>query len=318
MRAVWLRDFGAPDTLRIEDTPDPVAEPGQVLVAVDFAGITWIETMFRATGFGPFPKPPMIPGNGVAGTVVAAGSSAERHLVGRRVVTGTGGAGGYAERVAVDARHVIEVPDGVATDDAAALLADGRTALMIMEAAGIRTGERVLVEAAAGGVGSLLVQLAHAAGAEVVAAAGSAVKREATLELGADIAVDYREPDWPQTVRSSGGGIDVVLDGVGGAVAESAFTLLGTGGRMISFGFSAAAGWPEITDEVAAERGIRVQRGVFGPPEEQTRRTTEALALTAAGRLRPLIGRRFPLDQAAAAHTAMENRAVVGKTLLAL
>jgi NADPH2:quinone reductase len=316
VRAVWLREFGAPASLRVETVPDPVAAPGQVLIGVEFAGITWIETMFRGSGFGPFPAPPMIPGNGVGGTVLAAGSATDEHLVGKRVVAGTGGSGGYAERVVVDAGQVIEVPAGVALDDATALLADGRTALMIMEAAGVRAGDRVLVEAAAGGVGSLLVQLAHAAGAEVVAAAGAARKLEVARGLGARTTVDYGDLGWTETVRAAVGGVDVVLDGVGGAVAEAAFELLGPGGRMISFGFSGGAGWPDVPDEVAAQRGIRVQRGVFGPAEEQIRRTGEALALAAEGRLRPVIGQRFPLEQASLAHAAMEDRATVGKTLL--
>ncbi|RSM60318.1 NADPH:quinone reductase [Actinoplanes sp. ATCC 53533] len=316
MRAVWLKEFGKPDLLRVEDTPPPVPAAGQVLIAVEFANITWIETMFRATGFGPFPPPPMIPGNGVGGVVTAAGSAAEEHLVGKRVVTGTGGSGGCAELVAVDATQLIEVPPTVPMDDAVALLSDGRTALMIIAAAEVRAGDRILIEAAAGGVGSLLVQLAEAAGARVVALAGGPRKMALARELGAAIAIDYREPDWAAAVRAACGEVDVVLDGVGGAVAEVAFDLLGRGGRMISFGFSSAAGWPDLSEEAIAERGIRVRRGVFGPPEEQTRRTTEALALAAASRLRPVIGQRFPLDGAGEAHHTMETRAAVGKTLL--
>lgn len=295
--------------LRVESTPEPVVGPGRALIGVEFAGITWIETMFRAAGFGPFPAPPMIPGNGVGGTVLAVGSDDDAHLVGKRVVTGTGGAGGYAERVAVDAATVIEVPAGVALDDATALLADGRTALMIMEAAGVRSGDRVLVEAAAGGVGSLLVQLAAAAGAEVVGAAGSARKLETARDLGAHTVVDYRAAGWGDAV----GAVDVVLDGVGGVVAEAAFGLLGTGGRMISFGFSGGKGWPEVPGE---ERGIRVQRGVFGTPEEQIRCTREALRLAEDGRLRAVIGQRFALEWAAEAHAGMEARTAIGKTLL--
>ena len=316
MRAVWLREFGEPDQLRPEETADPVPRPGQVVVTVQFAGITWIETMFRANGFGPFPAPPMIPGNGVGGVVTAAGSAAEQHLVGRRVVAGTGGAGGYAEKVVVDATQVIEIPAEVPTDEAVALLADGRTALMIMDAAGVRPGDRVLIEAAAGGVGSLLVQLAAAAGARVIAAAGGPRKLAVARELGAETVIDYTGPGWTEEIRQRGGDVDVVLDGVGGQIAEAAFELVRQGGRMISFGFSSAAGWPEVSDEVAAARGVRIQRGVFGPPEEQTRRTAEALALAAAGRLRPVIGQRYPLDRAADAHEAMETRATVGKTLL--
>ena len=312
MRAVWLREFGGPGVLGVEETPDPVPAPGQVLVKVEYANITWIETMFRASGFGSFPRPPMIPGNGVGGVIVAAGSAAEERLVGTRVVTGTGGSGGYAELVAVDAGSVIEVPAGVPADEAVALLADGRTALMIIDAAGIEPGDRVLVEAAAGGVGSLLVQLAVAAGATVVAVAGGPRKVALARELGASAAIDYRQPGWAEAA----GRVDVVLDGVGGEIAETAFGLLDRGGRMISFGFSSGAGWPDVSDDVAAERGIRVQRGVFGDPAEQTRRSAEALALAAAGRLRPVIGQRFRLEEASEAHRAMESRAVIGKTLL--
>ncbi|GAB2862663.1 zinc-binding dehydrogenase [Actinoallomurus bryophytorum] len=312
MRAVWLREFGGPEVLGVEETPEPVPAPGQVLIQVEYANITWVETMFRANGVGPFPQPPLIPGNGVGGVIVAAGSSSEEPLVGKRVVTGTGGAGGYAELAAVNAASVIEVPADVPTDDAVALLADGRTALMIIDAAGIKPGDRVLVEAAAGGVGSLLVQLAVAAGANVVAVAGGPRKVALARELGAGEAIDYLEPGWAEAV----GRVDVVLDGVGGAIAEAAFDLLDRDGRMISFGFSSAADWPDVSEQAATERGVRVRRGVFGKPDEQIRRSTEALALAAAARLRPVIGQRFPLERADDAHRVMESRAAVGKTLL--
>ncbi len=123
-------------------------------------------------------------------------------------------------------------------------------------------------------------------------------------------------PSGPTPCETLSGGLDVVLDGVGGAVAEAAFGLLERDGTMISFGFSSGTGWPDVPDEIAAERGIRVQRAVFGPAEELTRRTAEAFALAAAGHLRPVIGQRFPLDRAADAQHAMETRAAVGKTLL--
>jgi NADPH2:quinone reductase len=173
MRAVWLREFGGPETLVPGPAPDPVPGPGQVLVEVAHANITFVETMFRATGFGPFAASlPVIPGNGVGGTITAVGPGVDRALVGRRVVSATGGSGGYAERVVVDQSAPIPVPDGLPLDAAVALLADGRTALMLTRAAGLRPGERVLVEAAAGGVGGLLTQLAAAARARGVAAGG--------------------------------------------------------------------------------------------------------------------------------------------------
>lgn len=315
VRAVWLKELGGPEVLVAGDAPDPVAGPGQALIEVAFANITFVETLFRASGFGPYePELPMIPGNGVGGVVASVGADVDEDLVGKRVVSSTGGSGGYAERVAVDAGGLFEVPEGLELDSAVALLADGRTATMLIRAAAPREGERVLVEAAAGGVGTLLVQLARAAGAKVVAAAGGARKVELARELGADVVVDYREPDWTERVREAAGGVDVVFDGVGGAIGRSAFELLGDGGRMLSFGL-ASGEWADISPEAAADRGVTLVRPQ-PTPEEMRAFTESALAEAAAGRLRPVIGQRFPLDRAADAHAAIEARATVGKTLL--
>ncbi|MFF7631989.1 zinc-binding dehydrogenase [Kitasatospora sp. NPDC008050] len=315
MRAVWLKRFGDPSVLVPGEAPDPVPGPGQVVVDVAYANITFVETQFRATGAGPFrAEPPLIPGNGVGGTVGELGPGVDPQLLGRRVVTGTGGAGGYAERVAVPADGLFVVPQGLALDDAVALLADGRTAVMRLRAAGVRAGDRVLVEAAAGGVGSLLVQLAKAVGARVVAVAGGAGKLTLARELGADFAFDYREADWAERVHREVGPIDVVFDGVGGAVGRAAFELLAPGGRMDSYGL-ASGEWAGITDAQAAAREVRLVSTDRSP--EQLRACTEhALAEAAAGRLRPVIGQRFPLERAAAAHAAIESRATLGKTLL--
>lgn len=316
MKAAWLKEFGGPEVLAVADVADPVAGPGQALIEVAFANITFVETMFRASGFGPFKAElPMIPGNGVGGVVVSVGTEADEGLVGKRVVSSTGGSGGYAERAVVDAAGLVVVPDGLGLDSAVALMADGRTATMLVRAAGLRGGERVLVEAAAGGVGTLLVQLARTAGARVVAAAGGARKFELARELGAEVAVDYREQGWADLVREAVGGVDVVFDGVGGAVAQSAFGLLDGGGRMLSFGM-ASGEWADISDEAAAERGV-TKVGMTRPTPEEMRAFTEsALAEAAAGRLRSVIGQRFPLERAADAHAAIESRDTVGKTLL--
>ncbi|MCU1685968.1 MAG: hypothetical protein JWQ81_6707 [Amycolatopsis sp.] len=310
MRAVWLKEFGGPRVLFAGDAPDPVPGVGQALVEVVFAGITFVETQFRASGQGPFAAElPMIPGNGVGGVVSAVGPGVDSEIVGMRVVTGTGGSGGYAQRVAVDAATLFEVPDGLGLDVAVALLADGRTATGLARAASIQPGERVLVEAAAGGVGGLLVQLAQAAGAEVIGVAGGARKVEHVLELGADFAVDYSEPEWAERI----GAVDVVFDGVGGDVGAAAFGLLRSGGRMVMFGLASGT-WTTIPDDVA-EREVTVVRGI-GSPALFREFTTSALADAAEGRLRPVIGQRFALEQAADAHAAIESRETVGKTLL--
>ncbi|QFG24905.1 zinc-binding dehydrogenase [Actinomadura sp. WMMB 499] len=311
MRAVWLTGLGGPEVLVAGEAPDPAPGDGRALVAVEFANITFVETQMRAGGPSPFTvEPPVIPGNGVGGVVTAVGAGADPALVGRRVVSATGGSGGYAELAAVDAAGVFEVPDGLALDDAVALLADGRTATMMLRAAGPRPGERVLVEAAAGGVGTLLVQLAKAAGAVVVAAVGGARKAEVARGLGADEVVDYREPGWTAGV----GAVDVVFDGVGGGVAREAFTLLRGGGRMVSFGL-ASGEWAQVPEGDAAARGVTLVRPE-ATPEEMRGFTETVLADAARGMVRPLIGQRYPLADAAGAHAAIESRATVGKTLL--
>lgn len=315
MRVVWLTELGGPGVLVPGDAPDPRPGADQVVVDVAYANVTFVETQFRATGFGPFePHLPMVMGNGVGGVVTEVGTGVDTGLVGRRVVTSTGGSGGYAERVAVDAAGLVDVPDGLALDAAVAVMADGRTALLLVRAADLGDGDRVLVEAAAGGVGTLLVQLATAAGAWVVAAAGGEAKTALASDLGADAVVDYREAGWPDTVRDTSGGLDVVFDGVGGAIGRAAFELLAPGGRMLSYGL-ASGEWAGIPEDSAKERGVSLVKAT-GTPEELRALTARALAETAAGRLRPVIGQRFPLERAADAHAAIESRATVGKTLL--
>ena len=175
MRAVLLRVFGPPSALVATDLAEPVAGPGQVVIAVEYASITFVETQVRA-GKPPnpamLPRLPVVPGNGVGGRVFALGSGVDRALLGALVVSTTGGSGGYAERVAVEAAGVIAVPEGLRLEEAVALLADGRTAMSLMRLAALKPREGVLVEAAAGSVGSLLVQLARNAGARVIGAAG--------------------------------------------------------------------------------------------------------------------------------------------------
>ncbi|GAA2755794.1 zinc-binding dehydrogenase [Actinopolymorpha rutila] len=314
MRAVWVYEFGGPEVLVPGEAPDPEAGPGQALVEVAYANITFVETQLRA-GTGPFtPTLPTIPGNGVGGTVRAVGPGVDPALVGRRVVTSTGGSGAYAELVAVAADGLVEVPPTLRLDDAVAVLADGRTATWLMRASGAGPDDRVLVTAAAGGVGTLLVQLATAAGARVVAAAGGDRKLALAAKLGAKVAVDYRRPDWTDRVRESVGGVDLVLDGVGGALGRSAFDLLGEGGRMLSFGLASGA-WTDVPEAEARRRGVRVLRPALDPADVHEL-TESALLAAAHGRLHPVIGQRFELVRTAEAHAAIEARATVGKTLL--
>ncbi len=318
MRAVVLNRFGPPSELVLVEVPDPVPGSGQVIVAVAAVSITFVETQIRS-GHPPHPAMapalPVILGNGVGGVIAAVGADVEAGLIGRRVVTTTGGSGGYAELVAVQPADVIDVPETLEMQTATALLADGRTALALVEAAAVRPGETVLVEAAAGGVGSLLVQLARRAGATVVGAAGGSRKVAVATELGADVAVDYAAKDWPERILDLAGHVDVVFDGVGGLVGQAAFGLLRDGGRCCTFGM-ASGEFTSIAGDVAASRRITVLRGVPVSAERMRELSRRALDDAAGGGLRPLIGQTYPLSAASDAHAAIEARATIGKTLL--
>jgi len=315
MWQVRLDAFGGPENLHLVEVPDPVPGPGQVLVRTAAAGVTFVETQVRA-GQPPWPGPgpalPVVLGNGVEGDVIGIGEGVAPSGLGRRVVTATGGFGGYADRVAVDASAPIAVPGDLGLGEAVALLADGRTALGLVRAAFLAPGDRVLVTAAAGGVGSLLVQLARAAGVkQVVGAAGGEQKVALAAELGAGVTVDYTEPGWAAGLE----GVDVGFDGVGGALGADLLAAMAPGGRILVYG---GAGGPMTTGDAVAARGLTLVPGhtVVRWPEDNRALVGQALAMAAAGRLRPVIGQRFPLARAADAHRAIEARETVGKTLL--
>ena len=177
-------------------------------------------------------KPPYVPGTGVAGWVASIGEGVDPGWIGRRVVTDTGD-GGYAEQVVVPVESLIPVPDGLGLPEAAALH-DGRAALGLLRTTGVTAGEWVLVTAAGGGLGILLVQLAHAAGARVIGVARGKRKLDLALEMGAEVVLDAAEPGWPERARAATGGAgpDVVFDGVGGEVGRAAFAITARGGRF--------------------------------------------------------------------------------------
>ncbi|MDB5077560.1 MAG: hypothetical protein JWO42_3739 [Chloroflexi bacterium] len=323
MRAVRLREYGPPEVLVQEELPDPLPGVGQVVVDVAAIGVNFADTMLRSgrTASATRPRPPFVPGNEVGGVVSAVGEGVDAGLLSRRVITGTGGTGGYAERVAVAADGVFPVPEGLNIETAVALFAQGRTAVGVAREARIAPGDHVLVEAAAGGVGSLLVQIARNAGAGMVIAAARGTHKLALAQrLGADVTVDYGRADWADRVSDAtgGDGIDVAFDSVGGIIGRAAFDLLAGAGRFVVFGFS--SGMPvDVTVAEVQRRGVTVIG--FGPPRVGRpgyahSLVSEALAEAAAGRLIPVIGQTFPLDQAAAAHAAIEARATTGKTLL--
>ncbi|OZV81691.1 NADPH:quinone reductase [Micromonospora echinospora] len=321
MRVVEVSRFGGPEVLTLIEVPDPAPGPGEVVVDVAVADVLWVETMIRSGHGGRyFPvQPPYRAGVGVAGTVAAVGPGADPAWAGRRVVARTGERGGYAERVAVPTDGLVPVPEPVGLREAAALLHDGTTAFGVLDLIPPRPGDRVLVTAAGGGLGALLVQCAHAAGARVVAAARGAAKLDRIRGLGADHVVDYSAPDWTDRVRTVTGGLDVVFDGAGGAYGRAAFDLLEPGGRYSAHGTPAGA-FAVPDPQRAAARGVTVIGidDIRFPPEVAREHLVRALDAAAAGRLTPLVGQTFPLARAADAHRAIEARTTTGKTLLTI
>ena len=319
MHAIRLHAFGPAENLRYEQVEDPEPGPGQVRIAVAAAGVHLIDTTIRAgVRMGPYPLPdlPAIPGREVAGVVDAVGPEVEERWLGRRVAAHLGVASaGYAELAVREVEHLHALPDGLPDDVAVAMIGTGRTTIGILDAATPGADDVVLVTAAAGGIGSLLVQAARRAGATVAGVAGGADKVARVRELGADVAVDYREPGWGDALREAlGREVTVAFDGVGGEAGRTALDLLGRGGRLVIFGLSSGA-LTELSAGDVFSRGITVTSAVGGL-DGMRERQERALADAAAGRWVPLLT-TFPLAGAAAAHAALEARETVGKVVLA-
>jgi NADPH:quinone reductase len=324
MHAIRQHAFGPADALRYEEVPDLVPAAGQVRIAVEAAGVHLVDTTIRkGEAGGPYPLPdlPMTPGREVAGRVDRLGPDVDETWFGRRVVAHLGMAsGGYAEQAVAPVTALHEVPEQVSAETAVAMIGTGRTAMGILEVAELTAKDVVLVTAAAGGLGSLLVQAARAAGAVAVGVAGGSAKVEHVRRQGAQAAVDYREPGWPDEVREVLGErtVTVLLDGVGGEAGRAALELVGVGGRVVMFGWS--SGDPlEVTTADLYARGLTASAAV-GPrllqrPGGVREFETLALAEAAAGRLVPAV-QTFPLADAAGAHTALETRATTGKVVL--
>jgi NADPH2:quinone reductase len=324
MHAVVLHEFGPAENLRYESLEDLKPGPGQVRIDVRAAGVHLIDTGIRAGRPGvPGPPPvlPMIGGREVAGVVDEVGSDVDASWRGRRVVAHLGVlGGGYADQAVVAAGSLHALPEGVDDAAAVAMIGTGRTAFAILEQARLSSDDVVLITSAAGGLGVLLVQAALDAGATVIGAAGGPEKVEIVRQLGVTLAVDYNQEGWADSVRTELADLEVsiVLDAVGGVRGRAALELLGLDGRFLVYGFSSGEPTPlSVFDLVglgitaSAAIGARMLRrpGGFRDWEQA------ALAALTEGRLVPLLT-RFPLAEAAAAHTALENRQTIGKVVL--
>nr|WP_180217891.1 zinc-binding dehydrogenase [Streptomyces albus] len=319
-----LKEFGPPDRLVLAEVPNPRPAPGEVVIRVAVVGIQFMETQLRsgtmrgALGDAPLP---VVLGKEIAGEVVAAGAGVDPTLVGSRVLATTAGTGGYAELAPAPVESLIPVPSGLDLRDAVALYRYGATAQGLVDAGRVTAGDRVLVQAAAGAVGTILVQLLKRTGAHVIGAARGEHKLALVKELGADQVVDYATADWTGHVRQvARGAVEVVYDHVGGQLGRESFALLATGsGRQIVYGFS--SGQPlDVKPMELFGRGLTLtgfSAGlIWNRPAYARDLVTEILELAVAGEIKAVVGQSFPLEQAAEAHAAVESRGTVGKTLL--
>ena len=303
MRAVRFHEYGPPAVLVVDAVDRPEPKPGEVLIKVRAAGVNPIDWKFRAGYLKQFMPLvlPYTPGLDVAGTVEVLGDGVTEFTVGDRVFGR--GAGTYADFAVAPATTIARIPEGVSFEQAAPLHVGGETAWVgLFDTAHLEAGQRLLVQAGAGGVGAIAVQLGHWKGAYVIATASTA-NVEFVRSLGADEVIDYTSVNVEDAVHD----VDVVLDIVGGEVTAHLWSVLKPGGLMV-----AVAGAPDT--KTAEARGVRTA-GVAHPPE--TRPVLEELArLVVSGDLKPQVGHVFPLEEAAQAHALSETGHGRGRILL--
>ena len=342
MRAVVLTGTGPPEVLKVQERPDPSVGPGEVRIAVKAAGINFADTMARVGLYPDAPKTPCVLGYEVAGDVESVGNGVDGLAVGDRVVAGTR-FNGQAELVTVSADQALPLPEGVSYEEGAAFPVNYGTAyaaLVIM--GGLKSGERVLIHAAAGGVGISATQIAKGIGAEIFGTA-SGSKHDAIREQGVDHAIDYRTADFEEEVRriTGGEGVDVIMDALGPTSFRKDYRLLRDGGRLIMYGASELQTGTGKRNVVGALRSVarmplatmpwwksigvmNENKGVFGlnmlswwDREGNLDRVTEPLLEAfQKGELKPVVAEAFPFDRAPDAHRMIEERRNVGKVVL--
>jgi NADPH2:quinone reductase len=337
MKRVEVTEFGSSDALAVTDAEKPEPGPGEVRIAVEAAGVNFADIMQRRGHYVGGPEPTYVPGMEAAGTIDAVGEEVDREE-GERVVAMTG-RNAYAEYVVADAQSVFEVPEEMSFDEAAGFPVQFMTAHAVLhewgeleegdraataaepERAGGRA-ERVLVHAAAGGVGTAAVQLASAAGAEVFGTASTDEKLELAERLGCDHPINYEAEDFREVVddETDGEGVDLVLDGVGGETFARSLDALSHFGRVVAYG--AASGDPgevettRLLFENKSVEGFHLGNALQRDPQRILQSVPELQQLLAAGELEVVVGETFPLEDAAEAHEAIENRETTGKVVL--
>jgi NADPH:quinone reductase-like Zn-dependent oxidoreductase len=336
MRAWLLSRSGGPDVLRLTEVPDPEPAPGQVRVRVEAIGINYAEVLSRKGLYGWAPKRPYVPGMEAVGTVAALGPGATRRSLGERVLCGMQH-GAYAEAVVVDEARALPAPEGFSLEECAAYAVNFMTAwVALVELARVRATDRVAITAAAGGVGTAAVQIALAHGCRVLGMAGSEAKLERVRALGAQRTVCYRSPDFPARLAeaTADGGLDVVLETVGGDVYRACLERLAPFGRLVVAGYAgldyrlwnplswwrAWRGAPrvDVMEAAVASTGVMATHiGYLLPDEERLLRVWAALTdFTREHGLRPVVGRTFGFEELPEAHRFMESRESEGKLVV--
>ncbi|MCW2885436.1 MAG: NADPH:quinone reductase [Streptosporangiaceae bacterium] len=314
MRAIEITEFGGPEVLKLAELPDPVPGPGQLLIEVDRAGINYADTHQAENSYLSASTLPMVPGGEVVG----------RTPDGRRVVALTGG-GGYAERALAVEAMAWDVPDAVDDATALGLVVQGATAwLLLRRSAPLAPGESVVVHAAAGGVGTLAVQLARAWGAgRVIATASSQDKRDLALELGADIAIDANSPDLKDALIEANGGrrVDIVLEMTGGSVTDQSLKALAPFGRLAFYGMaSRKPPSPVQPGSLMAHSttvaGMWLPHVFRLPGDVMGTALTELFDMVAEGGLRVVPGGEYGLSEVRQAHEDLRARRTSGKLVL--
>jgi NADPH:quinone reductase len=313
MRAIQIREFGGPEVLELVELPDPEPGPGEVRIRVTRAGVNFADTHTRTNSYVQRATLPLVPGGEVAGV---------REDTGERVVALVG-SGGYAETAVAPAELTFPIPDGLDDGVALAMIVQGTTAWHLYRTAGrVAAGESVVVHAAAGGVGSIAVQLGHALGAgRVIATASSEAKRALALGLGADVAIDPAAEGLTERLveANEGAPVDVIFEMSGGEVFEASYRALAPFGRIVAYGIAT-----NQANEVSTGSLLRHSRAVVGfylfhclrRQGAFTDALSELFRRAAAGELRVVVGNTYRLEHAAQAHIDLRERRTTGKLLL--
>ena len=316
MKAIVQVGTGGPEVLQLQEVPKPEVQPGHLLVRVRAIGVNYIDTMIRR-GWFPMPqRQPYIPGIEVSGIVEEVGEGVSGWHIGQRVMAG-GVSGAYAEFCLVPVNLAIPVPDNLTDEEAAAVPVNWTTAYIAMVSTGkLRPGEKVLIHAAAGGVGTAAVQIAKLLGATVFATVGNDEKAQFVQSLGADVVINYERDDFEAIVmgRTNGQGVELVMECVGGDVFTKSLRCLTSGGRLVIYGQASGKEGTISSRELYRRRGTIT---VIARSEEATKEAVERiLNWLREGKVKPIVGEVHPLGQAGLAQLRLETRQTKGKVVL--